>query len=152
MWWKGGVDETLDRWNNAINYRKLNKINFEQLIMTWSRNWLFCGICIHGFCFLLVMRKAWIHSWQCLLNHGRLSLNASFVVWLLPHRGIDGCLSSYGNHVGDKEGAIVEENMIKLNSKYAELGCKKFSFDFICSVKIDYILENNNILLRYVFL
>jgi hypothetical protein len=42
--------------------------------------------------------------------------------------------------------------MIKLNSKYAELGCKKFSFDFICSVKIDYILENNNILLRYVFL
>jgi hypothetical protein len=43
------------------------------------------------------------------------SLSASFMVWLLSRRGISGCLSSYGNHVGDKRGAIVEENMTKLS-------------------------------------
>jgi hypothetical protein len=36
-------------------------------------------------------------------------------VWLLSCRDIDGCLSSYGNHVGDKIGAIVEENMTELS-------------------------------------
>ncbi len=51
----------------------------------------------------------------CLLNRGTFSLSASFVVWLLSCRDIDGCLSSYGNHVGDKIGAIVEENMTELS-------------------------------------
>ncbi len=37
------------------------------------------------------------------------------MVWLLPCKGIDGCLSSYGDHVGDKGSAIVEENMIELS-------------------------------------
>ncbi len=62
----------------------------------------------------------------CLLNRGTFSLSASFVVWLLPRKGIDGCLSSYGDHVGDKGSATVEENMIELNWKYVELGCKRF--------------------------
>jgi hypothetical protein len=41
------------------------------------------------------------------------SLSASFVVWLFSRRGIDGFLSSYGDHVGDKGGTTVEENMIE---------------------------------------
>jgi hypothetical protein len=36
-------------------------------------------------------------------------------VWLLPHKGIDGCLSSYGDHVGNKGSATVEENMMELS-------------------------------------
>jgi hypothetical protein len=45
----------------------------------------FCGICVHGFCFLLVMKKVGILFQWRLLNYGMISLGASFVVWLLPY-------------------------------------------------------------------
>jgi hypothetical protein len=41
-------------------------------------------------------------------------LITSFVVWLISRRGINGCLSSYEDNVGDIGGANVEENKTKL--------------------------------------
>jgi len=72
VWWKGGGDETLDKWNNVINSQKLNMTKFwvVECDVKWKLNFLH-GICVHGFCFLLVMRKVgftlddvyWIVGW-----------------------------------------------------------------------------------------
>ncbi len=55
----GGAYETLDKWNIVINHQKLDmtKLLAVECDVKWKLGF-FCGICVHGFCFLLVMKKA----------------------------------------------------------------------------------------------
>jgi hypothetical protein len=62
VWWKWGAYETLNKWNIIINHQKLDMTNLSIVECDVKRKLGFlCGICVHGFCSLLVMRKTWIH-------------------------------------------------------------------------------------------
>jgi hypothetical protein len=58
--WRQGCDKTTGRtkpYTNGTSAKSWRGQNFWQLFLMWMRNLSFCGICVHGFLFLLVMRK-----------------------------------------------------------------------------------------------
>jgi len=121
IWWKGEVDETLDRWNSIVNHWKLNRTKLlaidcdvkQKFVLLWHLGFVAFVFMVFVSCLL---QERWrIHSWWCLLNCGMFSLGASFVVLLLSHRSFDGYLSSYGAHARNKEAWLFQWQHAKLS-------------------------------------